>query len=479
MPIRKQQDLWYEKRTGLLAFLEVLLVLGLARWLTGFNGLYGQDSYEYVAYATELRAWISGGPRPDAFYWPEMYPLGGALLSFLVRDVALALQILSMLSLATTAGLLTRLAPRTTNLPGGGFTTVTVIFVGLSPFLGRNGMMAMADAFAAACVTGAMLNWYVYQTRGTSRHLAGVLIMSALAVFSRYPAGIIVAFFFVHSLYSGIRDRKWVPLAIGAAFAVVPLLIHLRLQGAGLPDHHFLDQWGFNNWFRRHFTMLDGSFSYTLPNIVFYLGAFYHPGFLGAAVLVLPRLIFRIRDLSSYHRLLLIPLIAYLLFLSGIPFQNQRFILLAIPLVFFLYIHDLLFAFHLFHTKLGLYYAVLVGLVVLNLGMGYRASKPFWEMSAREQTMAQSVAASEAQRVFTFGVEGALKHYAPGLDVESMYLEGMGTGEKGDVVLFNEAAYRVQWKGKSPMLNWEKLNQRHRLVAQEEFGKGWVLYELQ
>lgn len=472
----KKQDQWYEKRTGFLAWLEVMVVLLLLRWISSFNGLYGQDSYEYVAYATELRDWIAGGPRPEPFYWPELYPLAGALLSFLVRDVAFGLQLMSMLSLATTAGLLTRLAPRTTDLPGGGFTTVTVIFVGLSPFMVRNGMMAMADSFATACITGAMLNWYVYQTRHTPRHLAGVLILSSMAVMARYPAAIIVVFFLAHSLWAGLKDRRFVALGIGAVFAIIPLWIHFRLQSNALPSHHFLEDWSMNNWFRRHFTMLDGSFRYTLPNIVFYLGAFYHPGFLGAAVLVLPRLIFRIRDLAPYHKLLLIPLLAYVLFLAGIPFQNQRFLLLVVPLVFFLYIHDLLFAFHLFHTKLGLYYAVLIGLVAINLALVYRTSHTFWEMSAREKEMAMEVRQGASPRVFTFGMEGALAYHSPDKEVISLYDSVVPPARSQDMVLFNYAGNARQWAGKSPMNNWEAIQEAHQLDTLRIFGQGWILY---
>ena len=80
-----------EIRTWIL-FPVLLLIFNL---LTGFNGLYGQDSFEYLRYSRELHEYLSGGELPGTFFWPVLYPLSGAVVSFFLPDV-LSLQVVSV-----------------------------------------------------------------------------------------------------------------------------------------------------------------------------------------------------------------------------------------------------------------------------------------------------------------------------------------------------------------------------------------------
>ena len=131
----------------------VILVLLLGMVLD-FNGLYGQDSYAYVDYAEGLRAWLGGGEMPEAIFWPEGYPMAGALLSYVTGDVAVACLWLSALSVGMAVYWMLRLG----RLMGWGNGAVWAVglVLGSSPFLLRNGMMCMSDAMAVALVAGVL-----------------------------------------------------------------------------------------------------------------------------------------------------------------------------------------------------------------------------------------------------------------------------------------------------------------------------------
>src|ERR1041385_6204126 len=75
------------------ALIPVLLIV--FRYIIGFNGLYGQDSYEYLAYSRLAHDFFLKGMIPHSFHWPIMYPVPGAILSF-VFSSALAMQIISI-----------------------------------------------------------------------------------------------------------------------------------------------------------------------------------------------------------------------------------------------------------------------------------------------------------------------------------------------------------------------------------------------
>ena len=71
--------------------------------LIGFDGLYGQDAYEYLRYSQEMKNYFSGGTFPGPFYWPIWYSLSGTILSYIIGDIGFSLQFISALSLGILA----------------------------------------------------------------------------------------------------------------------------------------------------------------------------------------------------------------------------------------------------------------------------------------------------------------------------------------------------------------------------------------
>lgn len=517
------------KYPGWTAGLLTMLTLLVWRWWTGFNGLYGQDSYAYLEYGKGLQEWMSGGDLPGAFFWPGGYPMLGALFGNLVGDLTLAFQLISILSITLSAGLIASMGSKT--LPAGVTILITVGCIAFSPYLLRSGLACMSDSLAVAVVTLSLYSGQQYRNSSKGIWLALMVFLVAFGTWIRYPAGLLLAGILAIHLPAALKNLKFIPLLFGVLLGGIPLLLHLKLQSAAVPDHHFLDVWSPVNWFKRSFEMQDGAFSYRFPNLVYAFGPFYHPGYLGLATLALPFTILGLGRLGRLGRLRKpgmstkrssIP-IAYgvlsglfILFIAGIPFQNTRFLVILIPLCALnFFIAGGLIARWLRRKSWALGTSLFI-ILLLNIGISYFANAGFWKSAGGEKQIALAVGEynsekreqnlgngedngtgnsdgvhGEAKRgsynqVFTFGMDGALKHYLPEAIVTNLWNEDLSTLEwasqyqpnPGNLVLFNEARFSRQWAGKSPVLNWEYLNQTYQLDSLATFEGGWTLHEI-
>jgi len=75
----------------------LVLFFVILRYILGFNGLYGQDSYDYLRFTKALSVYFKTGNDPGNFFWPVNYPVFGAVLSFIIPSKVLVLQLISYL----------------------------------------------------------------------------------------------------------------------------------------------------------------------------------------------------------------------------------------------------------------------------------------------------------------------------------------------------------------------------------------------
>jgi hypothetical protein len=59
-----------------------------------------------------------------------------------------------------------------------------------------------------------------------------------------------------------------------------------------------------------------------------------------------------------------------------------------------------------------------------------------------------------------------------------MWAETIQTFKPGSLLLFNYENTYQQWKGKNPIINWEKVNKEHEVFLIEKFPDNWNLYEI-
>ncbi len=81
-----------------LSYLIPTVIFFAVIFIWKFNGLYGQDSHEYLRYSRSLSLFFSDGKTLNNFFWPVYYPLSGAILSFIKFSNILSLQLISLAS---------------------------------------------------------------------------------------------------------------------------------------------------------------------------------------------------------------------------------------------------------------------------------------------------------------------------------------------------------------------------------------------
>jgi 4-amino-4-deoxy-L-arabinose transferase-like glycosyltransferase len=355
-----------DSQAGLLIASVAVAAALAARLAWPFDGLYGQDAFAYFRYARALWPWLLHGESLPIYYWPAGYPLLVALALPLFGGSSAAGQAVSIASIAVAAActfLLSReLLP---DAPGGRLTAwVSGLAVALSGDALHAGLVIMSDALALACCAAAIWALARYRRTGRGCWLVAAAVALAWAAITRWVCGLLVLPM-VLSVLSDYLTNDQRPttkarmlersLVVGrwslvgglpapiihavAAFAlgaliVVPQVLFSQTTPAALSEHQWLVTWNIANIWRRDFVTVDGTQHYRLPVGVFYLARMGWPSLLFPllALLCLPGALWLAwrRRWPALTLLIGWPLLLWL-FLAGIPYQNARFILPALP----------------------------------------------------------------------------------------------------------------------------------------------------
>lgn len=337
-----------------------LLLVGLgraglaARLRWPFDGLYGQDAFAYFRYARALWPWLLHGTPLPIYYWPAGYPLLVALALPLAGWGSAGGQAVSIIAGSGAAGLTYSLSRELLAQAPGGRTAALVagLAVALSGAALRAGLVVMSDALALACCAAAPWALARYARTGRGGWLVAAALALAWAIITRWVCGLLVlpllAFVLIAArsndhgrgmgrtvaLSSFVFRPGWLAAFAVGALVVVPQVIASAATPAALTRHQWVETWSVANVWRRDFTTVDGAQHYSLPVAVFYLAQMAWPSFLATplALLALPGAIWLARE-RSWAALALLggwPLTLWL-FLIGIPYQNARFVLPALP----------------------------------------------------------------------------------------------------------------------------------------------------
>ena len=180
MKLQKLTTPFYE---NLMLFIIPFLFIFILR-IAGFDGLYGQDSYEYLRYTNAIQEYITTGTHPGNYFWPVLYPTSGSLLGF-VFGTALALQLISCLSFSIACVYILK----TIRLlyPTAQFRFFYVlIFAIFCPFLLKMGIIVMSDALTLVFVVLAFYFFFKSYYKNTS--LAPIFIFATCALMTRYAS---------------------------------------------------------------------------------------------------------------------------------------------------------------------------------------------------------------------------------------------------------------------------------------------------
>jgi len=461
-----------EKHPALLFFIVGAIVLVIVRVL-GFDGLYGQDAYEYARYTGELQESLLASKTPEPFFWPIYYPIFGMVVNFIFNDLTWSMQLVSLLSWTLTLlfsyQLITSLyTPKNKWTP----LLYVLFFIGFSPYFLRLGVSGMSDAL---CTLFVVFTFLFSLKKELLKYVHFVFLFAALAVFTRYGAVMLIIPPVFVTFYKIVKNKKYIQALFSislAALVTVPFLVLQGFSPTETVSSSVISDWSFGNMFSTHFTSNEGSFEYPFPNIIYSLYAFFHPAFFFIGIgLIVTSAYFKIK----INKLILGSVLVYCLLIAGIHFQNKRFLILCLPLVVIL-----LFPAYekLMSLKLLQKYKVLLlttfGITSIILS-GYSFHK-LNTIHQEEMRLIKLLEPYQEHSVYTFDIDIAMQGKNLQFQYHNLWLTKDIAPKSGDLILLNYDKWSTQWEGHQLMDNCNYIFENPQLKLLKDLENGWLLY---
>lgn len=453
-----------------------LLLPVVAAWAgvsaLGYEGLNGQDAYDYLRIAKEWTHGLHGGPKPAMAEHPHGYPIVAAVLGSVVGSPLLGLRLISAFGLGAIILLVRRILLR----PGNDLHTVNafaLIGIALCPFLLRHAMVAMSDVATIALLLASLLLLQRWLVRRSAVNLVLTITFMVLALSFRLAAAPIVLVMLAWCLWSLLPPRVFRLLV---ALASVLLLLTAAWWWPRLSawaGHGPLAEWSAFNLFRTELHSDDGMLRYRFPNLVYVLSVFVHPGFLPIGALLIPFL--RWSDLRLLESRISLSIVAvYLLFIAGMPFQNDRVLLLIQPFVALLFYPAFQRAAAFVQKRMRHPAVAVAVLALVQTGLFIRAVLPFVRQAETERVLAEQLNRHSATRIYTHGMGAALDELCPQAEITELWYAELDSFQSGAYVVVDPVSLADQWQGRAPALNWQRAQEQG--LEQVASGPGrWVV----
>ena len=469
-----------QKNTIIIGSILVLFFV-LISYILGFNGLYGQDSYDYLRFTKALSSYFTSGTNPGSFFWPVNYPFFGAILSLFIPSKIFALQLLSYLSFVVSGVLLYKIIEIIFQASRKSIVVYLALFFLLSPYLLRGSLVIMSDMLALAFSLAVFLFVVKYTKTGMRIDFLFAIVFSFLAGFTRHHAFVILFVPMLYSLYLVLKRKDYLLLLYSILTALLVVFPTIWFKGndfTNFTHHQWFTDWSPVNWFSNSFNTSDGQASYRFPNIIY--GFFYlvHPGFIFPGLLLI--LFINKNEFTRLPaRLLLAMIVLNGLFIAGIPFQNLRFHIIIFPFALILFFPAFLKLTKKVSTNNTLKITVIVLTVIIQTSLFTYIFQKFNSDNKLEKLIATTVGRYKGNPVYTFAIDQAINTYQPEKDIRNIWYNKYENFEPGSLFLFNEKKFKKQWEGKNPWINWQNVNKNYKLEILETLPGGWALYEIQ
>jgi len=466
--------------------------------LSGFDGLYGQDSFAYFHYASgPLRQSLLHLQQPPPFFWPLGFPLVVAAMSMIVGGEPIAGQIVSIASGAAVPGL-TILLARELGTDGRAQATVgptvwvpVAILAGLitavTGQLLQSSIVVMADALGLATATAGAWAAARYANTRRGRWLAIAAFAFAWATTTRWIYGLVAVPFVVWALIvlrrlpvqTALRHAGSAALFAFAVLApvIVPAVAGL-IRGGNAPFAGDFQVYSWNplNAFHKTFATPDGQLSYDLPNGLYYglAPAFWF--FLGPvlAAFIVPGIWAVVRGRWSRPVWILVAWAgAASLFHVGAPWQNPRFALAYLPPLAILAAIGFAVVWESATNRIrwAINAWLLTGLVLAAAG-SVLVTQAFIERKQNDVAIvrwAEQLAPARAQ-LLTFGLTATFQEYSrlntfDLSEVGAARLPRLLADGRPTLVLVDTASLQRQWIGLAPWQRYRSLRDRPGLTT--------------
>jgi len=451
----------------------ILLMVGFAV-LLGFNGLYGQDSHEYLRFATD---WKASGLDPalvSDFQWPIGFPLLGILLSYLGIPLMWSMNIVSLLA---ALGVLIYTNKIIVLIYGKSGRLWLLLAAATQVYFIRGGILVMSDMLSCLFVVLGYYHLFRYRENKRLASLLYLLLAATFAFFSRYASVPLLVPPVIYGFYLLFKNAGKA-VKIGAALSLVTVtIIFVWLNNRLLSlSSELFTQWNINNVFSRSIEAQDGTFYRTVPNIMYIFGNFFHIGYLALGVLLIP--FYKYSSEALRERVLLIGLVFYFFTLVGLETQNYRFLILSHPLVLIL----LFGAFDRFYGMLSLKRlsgVFVIGVLLFNAAFFFYSFRKTFAVHATEKEVTTALKELKHDGViYTFYVDQSFPSYGINNEVKNLYMESYTEFESGALVVYNPVNFAKQWKGSKVDLNWKFLISNYELDTLVYLNDNWRIYEI-
>ncbi len=425
-----------------LIFLGLALVPLFLIACTGFDGLYGQDAYAYLDVA------IHFSERAGKMFWPPVYAFLGYVSGSLFGRYDICLQAISILSWIVSGFIIFKI----TAWHGVGMprSIVAAIFFLFSPFIFRSSVLVMSDILSIMLLL--ILAFFYRRHRSIPSGIFMLPLLAVLIFFTRYP---LLLLFGLPALdWMRISEKKWLNPLFFLSLLLASLTFYFcysrLIDMKGATGHYWLEKWSLANMFRSSFSHNEGNLFYNMPNILYVMKIFWHPGFLcsGFLLFLKPSVLY-----SRENIFLSVSLLVYLLFLSGIPMQNDRFLLPAFAWWLLVSLPSIR------HISAGVW-STRAGMMLIATVIGilsFRALQPLLKRNALEREIASSVSEFRGQEIYGFDIDISLNVRCPGLNIKNLWIKHYAEGfPSGSLFIVQPTSLNTVWKGKLPWINFRK-----------------------
>ena len=467
---------YFNLRTVILC-LPVLLFI-VVRFIIDFNGLYGQDSHEYYRYSRAIVNFFKTGNSPGDYFWPVYYPIIGALFGLIINNL-ISLQLISVISLSGSLFFLFKIMEEIFGNEKNYNIYLLMTFL-LSPYVLRSSLVVMSDLMTVFFITASFYFFIDYLHKTEYKQVILFSVFSSMAVFTRYAAVVVLIIPAIVIVNHIIKNRKIFHILICLAIIIIVSIPHILIRESSSADflkHLWLQDWSLSNFFKSNFTTPEGTQHYRLPNIIYSFSNVYYPTYLifGLVLVVLSE-----RNLPKNRFWLTSVGIVLLnsLFLAGIPFQNQRYLLLSYPFVVIAVFPGFERLLNLLQKRKIILYSAFSLMFILQIFYCAYYFKPAYERNNLEKEISDFVRKDSSKTVYTFDIDVSFMSYDVNKKVINMWREKISDFNTNSIVIFSETKFKDQWAYKNPMLNWNELKTKYTLQELKDFGSGWKAFEM-
>ena len=468
---------------GALLVLQILIAV-----IFHFNGLYGQDGHEYLRLLRAFDEYFKEGKTFPHTYFPIFYPLTAFILSKVIRNDIWALQLVSMLSLTLSffslRNLIRKIYGDERFLNGW-----LICFFFFSPYVFRFGLLSMSDMLCLLFIVVAVSHCVEYWANGKTKDAVYGIAFSMCAAETRYAAVIIIIIPALLILVSILKRRSWKSAVISMLVITVLLLpdliIRQRLFFFSLANKSFSIDYTFNayawsplNFFRNTFQNPDGYQHYAFWNIVAATFNIIHPAYLFAGILFL--FFMKKKDAGPFEVKWLLGIIAlYGLYIAGLNYQNNRYLLLSFPFVLVVLYPAFKRIVEKFLVSENSRWILFACVIIIQQVFFWYSFSTICSLNHTEREIAISLKSYAGRTLYTCSINGALNSYELSNEIVDLYNNRLSSAPPNALLLFNYDEFTEHFKDENPMINWKFFNDHYHLAILRSYPLGWALYSIE